>query len=229
MPKQSSPSFDRQVAATYDRKVEKSAPMMDALRFLTRLVLADLPSQARVLCVGAGTGSELFDLAGAFPDWTFTAVEPAPAMIEVCRQRARDNGVEARVTFHQGYLDSLPDSAPFDGATCLLVSHFFMEAQKRGEFFAQIAARLAPGAILVSADLASDMAAPTFADLLETWRRMLEQSGMPVEQYIASLGTSAAVLPPREVEAIIQTGGFESPVLFFQSLLIHAWSSKRAA
>ena len=149
-------------------------------------------------------------------------------MLEVCRQRARDNEVEARITFHQGYLNSLPVSAPFDGATCLLVSHFFMEATGRGEFFAQIAARLAPGATLVSADLASDMAAPTFASLLEMWRRMLQQSGMPAEQYIASLGKSAAVLPPREVEAIIRAGGFDPPILFFQSLLIHAWSSKRA-
>ena len=222
-------AFDRQVAAFYDRNSDRAAPMMDALRFLTRLVLADLPSQARVLCVGVGTGSEMFDLAEAFPNWTFTALEPAPAMLEVCRERARESGVEARISFHQGYLDSLPASAPFDGATCLLVSHFFMEATGRGEFFAQIAARLAPGATLVSADLASDMAAPTFAGLLEVWRAMLQQSGMPAEQYIASLGTSAAVLPPREVEAILRAGGFESPILFFQSLLIHAWSSKRAA
>ncbi len=179
--------------------------------------------------VGVGTGAELFDLAAAFPQWQFTAVEPAPAMIALCRQRAQDNGVQARCAFHQGTLDSLPASAPFDGATCLLVSHFFMENAGRSEFFQQIAARLGPQGILVSADLSSAMEAPTFPALLEIWRRMLRQSGMPADQYIASLGQSAAVLPTDEVAAILRDGGFETPVLFFQSLLIHAWFSRRAA
>lgn len=33
---------------------------------------------------------------------------------------------------------------------------------------------------------------------------------------------------PHEVEAIIETGGFEMPVQFYQNLLIRAWYSRRA-
>jgi tRNA (cmo5U34)-methyltransferase len=37
-----------------------------------------------------------------------------------------------------------------------------------------------------------------------------------------------AVLPPQDVRDIITLGGFDSPVLFFQAGLIHAWYAKRS-
>ena len=37
-----------------------------------------------------------------------------------------------------------------------------------------------------------------------------------------------AVLPPKAVAAIIESGGFEAPVQFFQAGLIHASFAKRA-
>ena len=119
---------------------------------------------------------------------------------------------------------------PFDGATCLLVSHFFMRSAERAEFFGQIGARLRDGAILVSADLASNMSSTTFSQLLEIWGRMLKQTGMPAEQienYLSSLGEGTAVLPPGEVESILKSGGFDAPALFFQTLLIHGWFARK--
>lgn len=37
-----------------------------------------------------------------------------------------------------------------------------------------------------------------------------------------------AILPPAEVASIIKAGGFEAPVQFFRSGLIHAWFAKCA-
>ena len=140
--------FDRERAQTYDERQNSSAPLFDALRFSMRFVLADLPANARVLCVGLGTGTELIELAKVYPDWKFTAVEPAQAMLDVCRARVGELGLESRCTFHQGTLDALPDSAPFDAATALMVSHGIKEREARIGFFAEIAARLKPGALL---------------------------------------------------------------------------------
>jgi tRNA (cmo5U34)-methyltransferase len=36
------------------------------------------------------------------------------------------------------------------------------------------------------------------------------------------------MLPPAQVENLIAGSGFNSPVLFFQSLLMHAWFADRA-
>lgn len=59
---------------------------------------------------------------------------------------------------------------------------------------------------------------------------MMKSAGLADEQIDKMrhvYGRDVAVLPPPEVASIIAAGGFDSPVLFFQSLLIHAWYARR--
>ena len=230
--RESSVVFDQKHASSYDQQFAKLAPIRDALDLLIRMVLSELPTDARILCIGVGTGKELIDLAQAFPQWQFTAVEPAAPMLDICRQRAKECGIESRCTFHEGYLDSLPESDSFDAATCILVSHFFMEIEERRNFFRQIAARLRPEGYLVNADIASDMSTAAYKSLFEVWVRALKYSEMPaeaVEKFRAACGQDVAVLPPQEIASIIASSGFETPVLFLQTLFIHAWYSRLAS
>ena len=74
--------FDQQ-APIYDQQWAKVAPLRDALNLLVAAVFSELPPDARVLCVGAGTGSEILYLASRFPGFYFTAVEPSGPMLEV--------------------------------------------------------------------------------------------------------------------------------------------------
>lgn len=222
--------FNEARASTYDQRAAKIAPLRDTLNLLTRLILSDLSAEARILCVGVGTGLELIYLAQEFPQWQFTAVEPASAMLDVCRQKAEEHGIASRCTWHEGYLDSLPVTTSFDAATCLLVSHFFMQEEERQKFFSQIASRLRPQGYLVSADLASDMSTAAYQSLREVWTRMLRYAEYPeeeVEKFLASHDRDVAVLPPDEVSSIIASSGFDPPVLFLQTLFSHAWYSKR--
>ena len=146
--------FDKQ-AAGYDKQSARMAAIRDCLHLLVKSVFSDLPTDANILYVGTGTGAERAYLATNFPDWTFTGVEPSGAMLEVCRMRAETEGYASRCEFHEGYLDSLPEKQSFDGATCFLVSQFFLAQSARSNFFRTIARRLKPGGILASADLAS--------------------------------------------------------------------------
>lgn len=215
-------------AAQYDAQWAKLAPMVSGLHFLSRLVLRDLPADARILCVGAGTGAELFPLAEAFPGWRFTAVEPAGPMLEVCRQKAKKAGIFSRCEFHEGYLDSLPGTEKFDGSTAVLVSQFLPDVDRRRGFFQQILKRLRPGGRLISADLATVSGVSNSPGLMETWIRALEFTGVPSEAAKMSSsrwGTDVAVLKPSEIESIIVSSGFQNPTLFYQSLFIHAWFS----
>ncbi len=224
--------FDPIHASSYDKQFAKLAPVRDALNLLIRMVLSELPADARILCIGVGTGKELIDLAQAFPQWRFTAVETAAPMLDICRQRAEECGVAARCTFHEGYLDSLPKSDSYNAATSLLVSHFLKQIEERRNYFRQIAARLCPGGYLVNADIASDMSTSAHKNLFEVWMQALKYAEMPAEQvekFRASFGQDVAVLPPREVESIIASSGFDTPVLFLQSLFIHAWYSERVS
>ena len=133
--------FDQQ-APGYDRQWARTAAIRDCLYQLLDPLLSDLREDAHVLCVGVGTGQELAHLAMTFPHWQFVAVDPSGAMIDACRARAEAEGFAARCRFHRGFLDSLPAAAPFDAATCFLVSQFIVDRSRRVRFFADIAARL---------------------------------------------------------------------------------------
>ena len=150
--------FDQQ-AAGYDARWVRMAPIRESLLFLMETVFADLPEDARVLCVGAGTGAEIAHLARRFPRWTFLALDPSTQMIATCRARAEREGFADRCGFHADVVDTLPEAAAFDGATCLLVSQFLLDPAVRTAFFASIARRLRPGGTLAWADLAWDTAA----------------------------------------------------------------------
>lgn len=221
--------FDQQ-AAGYDERWAKTAPIRDSLHFLMRAVFARLPADARVLCVGAGTGEEIVVLAKHFPGWHFVAVEPSGVMIDLCRRKVEAGGFGDRCRFHEGFLDSLPAEAPFDAATCILVSQFILDRDARIGFFRDIAERLRPGGVLASADLAADVSSPEYDALLHVWLDMLLSAGMPaagLDQVRQTYARDVAILPPAQVEALIRAAGFDTPVLFHQAGLIHAWFSLR--
>lgn len=221
--------FDQQ-ASSYDDRWARTSPIRDALHFLLEAVFAGLPANARILCVGIGTGEEIDYLAKRYPHWTFAAVEPSIPMLDVFRDKAEKGGYASRCTFHGGYLDSMPVEDAFDAATCFLVSQFILDQQARTDFFRSIAMRLRVGGILASSDLASDTDSREYDALLETWMNMMRTGGIPasaLEQMRAAYAKDVAVLPPAQVASIIKAGGFDNPVLFYQAGLIHGWFSKR--
>lgn len=223
--------FDKQ-AAGYDAQWTKTAPIRDALLFLTEAVFADLPDDARILCVGAGTGHEMAYLAQRNPRWHFAAVEPSGAMLEVCRGKAADLGFAERCDFHEGYLDSLPDIGRFDAATSFLVSQFILAREARSAFFRAIAKRLRPGGILASSDLSSDRASADYEALLETWLKTMGRAGIPtagLDNMRAAYAKDVAIWSADEVASVIAAGGFHAPVKFYQAGLISAWFARSAA
>lgn len=222
--------FDQQ-APGYDNQWARMAPLRDCLHYLLQGVLATLPAQARVLCVGAGTGAEIAFLARHNPGWRFTAVDPSPVMIEMCRQRALSEGYDERCEYHAGYLDALAESPPHDAATCFLVSQFLLDTGARTDFFRGIAARLQPRGILASSDLAADVRSTPYAELLPVWFGLIASTGMTpeaLERMRTAYERDVGVLPPAQVESLIAAAGFSQPVPFFQGGLIHAWFSHRA-
>jgi len=221
--------FDQQ-AAGYDAQWARTAAIRDCLHLLVDSLFAELPDEARILCVGVGTGAELVHLAARHPGWTFTAVEPSGAMLAVCRQRTRDAGVEARCGFHEGYLEALPASAPHHAATCFLVSQFIVDAAARSRFFGAIADRLVPGGVLASTDLCADRAGADYEVLLPAWMRMMSIAAVApeaIERMRRAYAGDVAVSRPDEVASILRAGGFAHSTPFFQAGLIRGWFSRR--
>jgi tRNA (cmo5U34)-methyltransferase len=228
--KQLESTFDQQ-SSSYDTQWQKLSAFRDGLHLLVASLFRSLPEQARILCVGAGTGAEVHYLADRFPGWSFVAVEPSAGMVQAARARADQFGYLDRCTFHHGYLETLPESGSFDGATCFLVSQFILDRDERKAFFRGIAQRLDSGGILASSDLAADARSPAFDSLMEIWLRTMaaaDLSAERIQQMRDAYARDVAILPPDEVVELIQSAGFEQPVQFYQAGLIHAWYGRRA-
>lgn len=223
--------FGSDHASVYDERWKKTAPMSDLLHFFLRTILLDLPAQASILSVGAGTGAEALMLARHFPEWTFTAVEPSGPMLDVCRQKAAAEGFTDRFTFHEGYLASLSPTAPFDAATSILVSQFLTVEEERKTFFRQIAERLKPGARLITADLATDLSGEEYDRLLDIWLRTHSGKVPPAsaKASCSNWGKEVAVSKPKDVESLLTSAGFVSPIMIYQALFIRAWLARAPA
>ncbi|WP_300391702.1 class I SAM-dependent methyltransferase [Henriciella sp.] len=222
--------FGKEHAAIYDTQFEGMSAARDGLQLIARLGLSQLPENARILCAGAGTGTEVLTLGAANPGWHFMLADPAPAMLDIARRRLDKAGLLERCSFHAGYLDTLSEKVVFDGATALLVSHFLTDLEARTAFFREIVKRLAPGGTLISADLAADRHASDFTALMQLWQAGLRLSDIPEENvsaHVDNFGRDFAAHTPDEVESAMVKAGFNAPDQVFQMLLIRAWKTRR--
>lgn len=113
-------------AAEYERfRPGYPAALFDLIA--TRL---DLPKNATVVDLGAGTGKVA--RAAAARGWVVTAVEPGEPMLEVLRERAVAERVEIRVVRARAEETGLP-SAAFDAALAGEAYHWFDAAAALAE------------------------------------------------------------------------------------------------
>jgi tRNA (cmo5U34)-methyltransferase len=76
------------------------------------------------------------------------------------------------------------------------------------------------------------MTQPRVFWLLPVWLTMMSPTGIDperLERMRAAYAKDVAILPPKVITSLIESGGFEGPVQFFQAGLIHAWFSRRAS
>lgn len=225
----SSGFFNQEIADAYDRRNAGLRPISDSLHFLMRLALADVPAEARVLCVGVGTGAEILSLATAFPRWTFVGVDPSAEMLAVGARRLTEAGVMDRCTLIHGYVDGVAENG-FDVVVSLLVAHF-IRREGRPAFYCAIHDRLKPGGRFVSAEIAGDLDAPEFPAMLANWEQVQTLMGATPESLAKledGLRDVLGVLPVAETEALWRDAGFPLPVPFFQAFMIRGWHGTRA-
>jgi tRNA (cmo5U34)-methyltransferase len=230
MPEKKMGFFDEKAAAAYDERNSKSAPIMENLHFLLRLVLKDIPADASILCVGVGTGADILGLAKNFPGWRFTGVEPSAPMLEVCRRRLEANGLASRTDLFEGYLGEMPGEKKFDAVLCLLVTHFLKDDKDRQALFDQMASRLKPAGYLVNAEICYDQSREDYPEILEKWLNLHKHSGATEEslaQMPRIMRETLGVIAPEKTESMMKKSGFAQPIQFFQSILIRGWYARK--
>ncbi len=221
--------FNKEMAERYDERNSKLSRISECLHFLTGLVLKDLPPRARVLCVGVGTGAEIFSLAQVFPEWTFVGLDPSLNMLNVCRERIKAAGLGNRCDFVHGYVHELPRQEPFDAVLSVLVAHFIRREDRLG-FFQGMAAHLKNGGALVNAEISFDLDSPEFPSMLKGWEQVQALMGATPESLAGlpkQMRETLTILPPPETESLLRQAGIPAPLRYFQAMMVSAWHGRK--
>ena len=147
----------------YDAHIRKLIPGYELVHLqISALLKTYLPEQAHILVVGCGTGYELRYLTQQFPQWQFTAIDPAENMLHKAKQLLQESGAADRVNFILGDTSVLAEIQPndqfnsqsvqFDAALSILVAHFIDKSNKI-HFFQDIYQVLKPQGFCLSYDL----------------------------------------------------------------------------
>jgi tRNA (cmo5U34)-methyltransferase len=221
--------FNHEASQSYDAKNARLAPIGDAMHFLIRLILQELPAKARVLCVGVGTGAEILSLAQHYPEWRFVGVDPSAAMLDMCHKRLEAAGISNRCELIHGYVQDAPDGANFDAVLSILVGHF-VKREERLSFYQNMQQRLKPSGYFINTEISYDLDAETFPTMLEHWGKVQQLMGATEESLAAlpnALRNILCVLSPDETEALIRASGIAHPTRFFQALMITGWYGRK--
>lgn len=222
-------SFGKDRANSYDQGNSHLVPILDNLHYMIKIVLSELAPNSKILCVGAGTGSEIIELAAAFPKFTFLAVEPSEAMLEVCREKLQKLNLLDRCELICGNIEDVPDTNDYNAAICLLVLHH-TSIEDRTKIVAGISKRLKNLGYFICAEISYDNSSKVFADIIEKWKSLIRKSGAPedkIQNLPKMMKEHLFVQTPSEIERMLILNGFEEPIQFFQSLLIRAWYSQK--
>lgn len=99
--------FDLNLIGDFFKDLPRQGPGNDEITRLALTMIPDLPADARMADLGAGTGGQTIALARN-TSGHITAIELMPAFIDIMKRRVADAGLSERITVHEGSMDDLP-------------------------------------------------------------------------------------------------------------------------
>ncbi len=194
-------------------------------RMVAQLIAETIGEEGELLVLGAGGGLEIEALARMHPRWRFVGVDPARAMLDAARERAKACGAAERSRWIEGFVFDAP-AGPFDAATCLLTLHFAPDDGSKLATLRALRERLAPGAPLALVDLCMDKGALTFQRDLDRYERFALESGAGPDDVVGTVARVKAILntvASEREEALLREAGFGDVTLFFAGLSWRGW------
>lgn len=213
-------AFNAAHARSYAEGPPRQVPGFADLHRMTSLLLAErVPSDGRILVLGAGGGLELKALADEHPAWSFDGVDPSAHMLRTAEEITRRHA--ARIRLHEGYIEAAPIE-PFDGAICLLTFHFIAREQ-RLETLREVRRRLVPGAPFIVAHISFSQNEPERSLWIARHVAFGGHDPTRAEAAKEAIATRLSVLSPKDDEAVLREAGFADVSLFYAGLSFRGW------
>lgn len=222
-------SFEKERAKSYDQNNSHLRLIFENLHYLIKIILSENSPSSKILCVGVGTGNEIIELAEAFPNFTFVAVDPSLPMLEVCQDKLEKMNLLDRCKLIHGYVEDIPETIDFDAALCLLVLHH-TPPDSRIKIIKEVFKRLKSAGHFICAEISFTFSAIMSGDIIEKWKSLIRLSGASEEKAQSlpkMMEKHLFIQTPSEVERIMMDCGFSACTQFFQALLIRAWYARK--
>ena len=219
--------FDMEMAREYDKGIRRALPTYDAMfRMIQSFLRANIQDHAKVLVVGAGGGNEIVTFGKANPTWIFAGVDPSEAMLEVALQKAKDEGIEDRVTIHTGTIEQVEFTGKFNAATCLLVLHFVETVEEKLSLLKMVKENLEPGSPFVLVSMFGDQSKPEFDERMNLWKSIWLDLTDLTKEDVEGMEESVrelSFIPADQMENLLEQAGFERVTQFFSTTLFGGW------
>lgn len=183
-------------AATWEARMQAFFLRREACIQAMLELLAELlpPGPARILDVGAGTGSLAGPILSRFPEATVVALDLDPVLMSIGRGALGDGG--GRLRWRQvdlraeGWPSQLEADAPFDAVVSIATLHHFSSRELHG-IYSALARLLRAGGVLINAEgLAAGRADSPLAQRFNEVRR---RGSPPTDGFWEAIGANPAL------------------------------------
>lgn len=219
-------------AAKYDGMMAKVFPGYEQLPVVILSYLRRHVGQtAHLLDAGCGTGATLAAFATHQPNWSFVGVDPAEPMLEIARDKINAKGVEQRVTFFQGTVDTLPDEPKFDAATCILVEHLQPDNGAKLHLLEGIHRRIVSGGWFVLFGLHGNLSTENAQNALEAWLEFVTLQGLPeaARDNVRHRATvEDSLISEERIQEVLREAGFVNIKRIYQLQLLGGWLAQKS-
>ncbi len=219
--------FDMEMAREYDKGIRRALPTYDAMfRMVQSFLRAHVKDEANVLVIGAGGGNEIVTFGKANPTWTFAGVDPSEAMLEVALQKAKNEGIEERVSIYTGTIEQIHFKETFDAATCLLVLHFVETIEDKLSLLKTVKELLQPGSPFVLVTMYGDQSKPEFDERMNLWKSIWLDLTDLTQEDVDGMEESVrelSFISSAQIEELLELAGFERVTQFFSTTLFGGW------
>lgn len=215
----------------YDAFVSKVFPGYQQLPLILLSHLrAFAGSEAHVLDVGCGSGTNIVTLATHQPGWLFVGVDPSEPMLTVAQDKINSIGAQDRVTFIKGTVDTLPNDSIFDLVTCILVEHLQPDDGKKLHLLEGIHRRMVSGGWFILFGLHGDLKTDIAKQRLNTWLEFVSLQGLSkeVQDNVRRRATvEDSLIPEKRILELMEEVGFVNIEKIYQLQLLGAWCGQK--
>ena len=219
--------FDGEYGRGYDELARQVIPAYEQIfRATAALFENELPSDARVLVVGSGTGTEVATFGAAQPRWTIIGVDPSAEMVRMTERRADELGLDDRVMIVHGFARDLPLTPPYDAATIINVLHFLEDDGDKADLLTSVAERTRSGGLLALVDLHGDPTSDEFRFLMKGWEGFMRHQGLrgtAQEEFLSRLRRGIVYVPGERLIELCSAASWRLEVTYYRAFLYGGW------